>query len=137
MSIGEEKYVSVTTYRKSGAAVSTATWITTLDGGRIGFWTSSASGKTKRLRNNSRIVLQPSDSRGRAKPGSAEVAGTAVVVTSGPEWEAIHRQIKAKYGVMVPISQFFNTLGHLGRGKVPYGDIGVVVTPEAGTAATS
>ena len=72
MNIGEEKYVSVTTYRKSGAAVSTATWITPLDGGRIGFWTSSASGKAKRLRNDGRIALQPSDraagpSRGRPR----------------------------------------------------------------------
>jgi len=133
MSIGEEKYVSVTTYRKSGAAVSTATWITMLYRGRVGFWTSSASGKAKRLRNNPRVTLQPSDPRGRVKPGSSEIGGTAVIVTSGPEWEAIHRQVKAKYGVMVPISRFFNTLGHLGRAKVPYGDLGVVVTPETGT----
>lgn len=136
MSIGEEKYVSVTTYRKSGAAVSTPTWITTLDGGRVGFWTSSASGKAKRLRNNARVALLPSDQRGRTKPGATEVAGTAVVVTSGPEWDAIHRQIKAKYGVMVPISRFFNTLGHLGK-KFPYGDLGVVITPESGTPTSS
>jgi PPOX class probable F420-dependent enzyme len=136
MSIGQEKYVSVTTYRKSGVAVPTATWITTLDRGRVGFWTSSASGKAKRLRNDSRVVLRPSDQRGRVKPGTGEVAGTAVLVTSGPEWEAIQRQIKAKYGVMVSISRFFNTVGHLGRAKVPYGDLGVVVTPEAGTGST-
>jgi len=28
----------------------------------------------------------------------------------------------------VPISQFLNTLGHLGKGKYPYGDVGVVIT---------
>ena len=37
---------------------------------------------------------------------------------------------------MVPISRFFNTLGHLGK-KVPYGDLGVVVTPAAGAPTTS
>ncbi len=26
------------------------------------------------------------------------------------------------------MSRFFNTLGHLGKGKFPYGDVGVVVT---------
>ncbi|HET6211086.1 MAG TPA: PPOX class F420-dependent oxidoreductase [Jatrophihabitans sp.] len=133
MSIGEQKYVSVTTYRRSGAPVSTATWITPLDGGRVGFWTSSASGKAKRLRNNSQLTLRPSDQRGRPKPGTTELSGTAVLLTSGPEWDAIHRQIKAKYRVMVPISRFFNTLGHLGRGKFPYGDLGVVVTLAADT----
>jgi PPOX class probable F420-dependent enzyme len=137
MSIGAEKHVSVKTYRKSGAGVPTATWITPLDGDRVGFWTSSASGKAKRLRNNPRVTLQPCDQRGRVKPGTSEVGGTAVVMTSGPEWDAIHRQIKAKYGVMVPISRFFNTLGHLGRGKYPYGDLGIVVTPDAGASSTS
>lgn len=129
MSLSDEKYVSVTSYRKSGVPVSTATWITPLDNGRYGFWTSSASGKAKRLRNNPAVTLQPSDSRGRTKPGGEVTHGTAVLVTAGPEFEVIQRQIKAKYGVMVPISRFFNTLGHLGRGKFPYGDVGVVVTP--------
>lgn len=30
--------------------------------------------------------------------------------------------------VDLPVSRFFNTLGHLGRGKIPYGDVGVVIT---------
>jgi hypothetical protein len=29
---------------------------------------------------------------------------------------------------MVPVSRFFNTLGHLGKGKFPCGDVGVVIT---------
>jgi hypothetical protein len=33
--ISDEKYVSSTTYRKSGAAVATPTWIVPLDGGRV------------------------------------------------------------------------------------------------------
>ena len=44
--------MSVATFRKTGAAVATATWIVPLDGGRVGLLTSSASGKAKRLRNN-------------------------------------------------------------------------------------
>jgi uncharacterized protein len=48
MPISDEKFVASTTYRKSGAAVPTQTWICALDGSRVGFWTSSASGKYKR-----------------------------------------------------------------------------------------
>ena len=135
MSLGDEKFVSVTTYRKSGTPVATATWITPLTGGELGFWTSSASGKAKRLRNNPQVSLQPCDQRGRPKPGSNPVTGTAVLVQSGPQHEAIQRQIKAKYGVMVPISRLFNTIGHIGKGKCPYGDLGVVITVDAGAAA--
>jgi uncharacterized protein len=127
MTISDEKYVASTTYRKSGAAVTTPTWIVALDGGQVGFWTSSASGKYKRLRNDHRITLQPSDARGRVKAG-APVDGTADLVTSGAEFDAIQRKIRAKYGVMTQISRFFNTLGHIGKGKFPYGDVGVVIT---------
>jgi hypothetical protein len=128
MAISDEKYVASTTFRKSGAAVPTPTWIVALDDGRVGFWTSSASGKYKRLRGNPRITLQPSDARGRVRAGSATVEGTAELVTSGPHFEAIQNKVRAKYGLMVPVSRSFNTLGHLGKGKFPYADVGVVVT---------
>jgi PPOX class probable F420-dependent enzyme len=127
MTIGDEKYMATTTYRKSGTAVPTATWVVGLDGARIGFWTSSSSGKYKRLRNNPRVLVQPSDARGRVKAGSQPAEGTAELVTTGADFDAIQSGIRAKYGVMVPISKFFNTLGHLGK-KFPYGDVGVVIT---------
>ena len=127
MTIGAEKYVATTTYRKSGVAVTTPTWIVPLDSGQVGFWTSSASGKYKRLRNNPKITLQPSDARGRAKAGSP-VSGAAQLVTSGADFDAIQRKVRAKYGAMVHISRVFNTLGHIGKAKFPYGDVGVVIT---------
>ena len=127
MTISDEKYVASTAYRKSGAAVPTQTWICALDGSRVGFWTSSASGKYKRLRNNPRITLQPSDARGRLKAGSQPVEGTVELVTSGADFDAIQSRIRAKYGAMVSITRVLNTLGHLGK-KFPYGDVGVVIT---------
>jgi uncharacterized protein len=132
MPISDEKFVASTTYRKSGAAVPTQTWICALDGSRVGFWTSSASGKCKRLRGNPRITLQPADARGRVKGGSQSVEGTAELVTSGADFDAIQSRIRAKYGVMVPITRVFNLLGN--RGKFPYGDVGVVITVSDGNA---
>jgi uncharacterized protein len=127
MAITDEKYVSTTTYRKSGAAVSTPTWIVDLDGGRVGFWTSSKSGKYKRLRNSSRVTLQPSDGRGKVKADTTPLDGRANLATSGADFDAVQSKVRAKYGFMVPISHFFNTLGHLGK-SFPYGDVAVVVT---------
>ena len=128
MSLDSEKYVAVTTYRKSGAEITTPTWITGLPDGRLGFWTSSASGKAKRFRNDPRVTLRPSDARGKTAPDAPVTTGTAQLVTSGTEFDAIQAQIKKKYGLMVPISRFFNTIGHLGKGPFPYGDTGVVIT---------
>jgi PPOX class probable F420-dependent enzyme len=129
MGIEDSKYVSTATYRKSGQAVSSPTWIVGLDGGKVGFWTSSQSGKVRRLRANPRISLQASDARGRTKPGAAQLEGTAELVTSGPEFEQIQARIRAKHGFVVRLTHFMNTVGH--RGKWPYGDVGVVVTPAA------
>jgi uncharacterized protein len=127
MTISDEKYVASTTYRKSGAAVATTTWVCALDGSRVGFWTSSESGKCKRLRNNPRITLQPSDGRGRVKAGSRPVEGTVALVTAGADFDAIQSRIRAKYGAMTSFTKFLNTVSHLGR-KFPYGDVGVVIT---------
>jgi hypothetical protein len=56
------------------------------------------------------------------------VAGTAELATSGADFDAIQVKVRAKYGVMVTMSRLFSTLGHLGRGPFPYGDVGVIVT---------
>ena len=131
MSLADEKYVSVATFRKTGVAVTTPTWIVPLENGHLGFWTSSAAGKSKRLRNDPRVTVQPCDARGRVTAGSTALAGTAALITSGADFDAIQVKVRAKYGVMVVISKFFNTLGHLGKGPHPYGDLGVVITLDA------
>jgi uncharacterized protein len=128
MDIGDEKYVATTTFRKSGTAVPTPTWIVPLDADRVGILTSSASGKYKRLRNNPRVTLQPSDMRGKVKAGTAPVEGTVQLVTSGPDFDAVQSRVRGKYGVMVSISKFFDTVRHLGKGPFPYADVGVIVT---------
>jgi hypothetical protein len=128
MTISDEKYVASSTFRKSGTAVPTPTWIVALDDARVGFWTSSRTGKYKRLRNDPRITLQPSDARGHVKAGSQPVEGTAELMTSGADFDAIQRGVRAKYGAMVPVTRFLNQLGHLGKGKFPYADVAVVIT---------
>jgi uncharacterized protein len=126
--ISQEKYVSVATFRKTGVAVATATWIVPLHGGRVGILTSSASGKAKRLRNNPSVTLQASDVRGRVKAGTTPATGTAELVTAGPHFEVITSEVKAKYGLMVPIMRLVDSVRHLGKGSFPYADTGVVIT---------
>ncbi len=121
------KTIAFTTFRKDGTPVSTATWIYPLADGRVGFWTSSKSGKVKRLAHTSRVTLQPSDSRGRVTAGSQAVEGTAEIVRSGPVFDEVIAGIKQKYGFMTKVTKLLNTLGHIGK-DFPYGDLAVVVT---------
>jgi hypothetical protein len=129
MNIADEKYVSLTTFRKNGDAVATPVWIVPVGDNEAGFWTSSTSGKVKRIRNTSLVTLQPSDSRGRVTAGSAVVEGTARLVDSGTTFDEIGRKVKAKYGFMVPVSKLFAKISALvKRRKQPYGDVAVVIT---------
>jgi PPOX class probable F420-dependent enzyme len=129
MGLADEKYVSFTTFKRDGTAVATAVWIVGLDGGKLGFWTASTTGKAKRLKNDPRVIVQPCDSRGRVKAGTSATPGSAVMAT-GAEAEAVRAKIKAKYGFMVAVTKLLRTLNNLvRRTKVPYGDAAVVITP--------
>ena len=77
--LGDEKFVSLTTFRKSGAAVETTVWIGK-DGDSLIVTTPSGSGKVKRLRNDERITLRPSSRRGNVDTSVPPVPGVAEVV---------------------------------------------------------
>ena len=128
MALSAEKYIRVTTFKKDGSEVPTPTWVVALDDGKLGFYTSSTSGKVKRLKNNPQVVVQPSDARGRVKSGTSPIKGTAVVVT-GPERDAIYAKVVAKYGFMTKVTRFLAKVGGFVKRKdQPYADRGVVVT---------
>lgn len=128
MSLADEKYIALTTYKRDGTPVTTPVWAVPVDDGKIGFWTSSGSGKAKRLAHTSKVTVQPSNARGVVTPGSSPIEASAVLVT-GPELEGIRTKVIAKYGIMVPISKIGNKIGELvKRKKTPYADRGVVIT---------
>lgn len=127
--MADEKYILFTTFRRDGTPVATAVWAVPLDGDRIGFWTSSGSGKAKRLAHTDRVTIQPCDARGRVKAGTQPAEATAHVVT-GSEFDVIHDKVVAKYGLLTKVTKLLWTIGGIVKRKqLPYGDLGVVVTP--------
>ena len=129
MVLGDEKYLALTTYKRNGTPVTTPVWAAPVEDGKIGFWTSSGSGKAKRLAHTAKVTVQPCDARGRVKAGTSPTEATAVLVT-GPQLEGIRTKIRAKYGIMCSITKFLNKVGgFLKRKRIPYGDRGVLITP--------
>jgi uncharacterized protein len=127
MALTDEKYLLLTTFRRDGTPVSTPVWAAALADGAIGFWTSSGSGKAKRLAHTERVTVQPCDARGRTKPGTSAVPATARLVT-GAELDAIRQSIVAKYGFMTKVTKALGTIGGIvKRKRIPYGDRGVVI----------
>jgi len=130
MVLSDEKYLLLTTFRRSGVAVATAVWAVPVDGDprKIGFYTSSGSGKAKRLAHTNRVTVQPSDSRGRPRLGTEVIQATAEVVT-GEALEAIRAAVTEKYGFMTKITKLLGTIGGIvKRNRIPYADRDVIVT---------
>lgn len=129
MSLADEKYLAFTTYRRSGEAVTRPVWWVGLDDGRYGFWTSSGSGKAKRLGHTERVQVQPSDARGRPKPGTEPIAGRAVLSQQGDAaHDQVQSRVRAKYGLMTKVTHVLGVLGGIvQRRRIPYGDHVVVV----------
>ena len=96
--LGNEQFLSLTTFRRSGERVSTPMWVAR-DGDALIMFTPQASGKVKRLRNSPRVELRPCDRFGRVKDGVEPVAGMAEVLTDEDSRERATGIIRRKYGL--------------------------------------
>jgi PPOX class probable F420-dependent enzyme len=75
-SLGQGKYLSLTTFRQDGTPVSTPVWLVR-DGDVLRVITQADSGKAKRLRNDPRVLLAPCDARGNVK--GPQIEGMAML----------------------------------------------------------
>jgi uncharacterized protein len=92
-SIHGQKYISLTTYRKSGAGVATPVWFGE-DDGKLYVMTRSDMGKTKRIRNNPQVSVAPCTMRGTVT--GAEIAATARILPA-EEHARARETINRKY----------------------------------------
>jgi PPOX class probable F420-dependent enzyme len=110
--LGDEQFLSLTTFRKSGERVSTAVWIGR-DGDALIVTTPEASGKVKRLRNSPRVEVRPCNRMGRVKAGVEPVGGVAEVLTDEGSRERLTGIIRRKYGleyrVVMSIERLINS----------------------------
>jgi len=61
------RYLSLTTFRRDGSAVSTPVWVVSDDGVRLLVWTGSSTWKAKRIRRDPRVLVAKSTFRGRER----------------------------------------------------------------------
>lgn len=88
-----QRYVSLATFRKSGAAVYTPIWFAELNG-KLCLMTSSKSGKYKRARNNPKAKIAPCTMRGKIT--GPEFAATLRIMNPA-EFAEARKAINAKY----------------------------------------
>jgi uncharacterized protein len=95
--LADERFVSLTTYRRNGEGVATPVWVAR-DGEALIVLTPEASYKVGRIRHDPRVRLTPSTRTGRVKDTGPAVDGTAEIMTGPAETERPRDLIRRKYG---------------------------------------
>jgi uncharacterized protein len=90
-----QKYISLISFRKNGAAIPTPVWFGEKDG-RLYVMTRSDSGKYKRIRNNPQVRIAPCTLRGKIT--GPEFAATARILPP-EDWRWARKTIQQKYWV--------------------------------------
>lgn len=88
-----QKYICLTTFRKTGVPVPTPVWFGEADG-ELYVMTRSDTGKYKRLRNNPSVRIAPCTMRGRIT--GPEFTATARVLPP-EDWPRARKAIEQKY----------------------------------------
>ncbi|CAN5264004.1 PPOX class F420-dependent oxidoreductase [Frigoribacterium sp. UYMn621] len=114
IALGDEHFVSLTTFRKSGEAVSTPVWIAR-DGDDLVVTTPAMSGKVKRLRNSPRVELRVCDRRGRVKDGVPVFRGSAAIESGDDVTARLDRIFAAKFRLEYKIFMFIEGRGKQGK----------------------
>lgn len=115
-----QQFIALTTYRKNGLGVMTPVWFA-LDGEKFYVWTEGSSGKVKRIRNNARVQVTPSDARGQAQ---GESFSAQARILDPDKWAAADALYKKKYGFQLTM---FRTVMRMRGGKHVF----LEITPEA------
>ena len=88
-----ERYISLTTFKRDGSAVSTPVWVASDDGERLLVWSAAATWKVRRIRRDPRVRVAACGFRGLERGDRVE--GRARVVDDAALVEALLRE---KYG---------------------------------------
>jgi hypothetical protein len=98
------KTMLLTSYKRDGAAVATPVSVA-FDGDRAFFRSYNKAWKTKRLRNNPRVVVAPSTARGKPTGSPIDARATRL---EGAEADlaarALARRQRVVQGILVPIA---------------------------------
>jgi uncharacterized protein len=129
VTLGDERFVSLTTYRRTGEPVATPVWVVR-DGDALVASTTRETGKITRIRRDDHVELRACDRRGRVQPGTPTVTATALVDESPEAVRGTERLLRIKYGWEYAAGRVIRHVQHLlGRPTVPTTRVVLRLTP--------
>jgi PPOX class probable F420-dependent enzyme len=108
MNLSDHAYLSLATYRKSGAEVRTPVWFASADEQTHYCFSAAGAGKVKRIRNSSEAKLATCDGRGGSLGGW--VPSRAFLVDDIEETAQAYDLLVKKYGWQMRLLNFFSRL---------------------------
>ena len=124
--LGKEQCIALTTFRKTGQAVTT-TVVFAQSLGTIYVGTRADAGKLKRLRRSGRITLAPCTYSGKVT--GAVIEGKARILTEPQECTAASTALAEKYGFMLPPTRIAWRLLHR---KAKVDEVFIAIEPISG-----
>lgn len=112
--LADEKFVSLTTYKKNGDAVASPMWIGR-DGDTLVVWTPAETWKVRRVRRDPRVRLIPCGRTGKVDTTQPALTGQAEVIDDHREVSRIESIIRRKYGLVYRVMTVVETIAARGR----------------------
>src|SRR6266852_4954386 len=124
-----EQCIALTTFRKTGEAVTTPVWFA-ISLGTIYVETHADAGKLKRLRHTARVTLAPCAYSGKVTGAVSE--GTARILTESEESTAASVTLAKKYGVMRSLHHFVRNARRMLQRKAKVDEVYIAIEPISG-----
>lgn len=102
------RYLSLATFRKTGAEVATPVWFAP-HAGALWVFSAGDAGKVKRLRNSAKARVAPCDMRGRVLGEWTDASAT--IVDDPRQVEAAHAALVERYGWQMRLLDCLSKLG--------------------------
>ena len=115
-SLENRKYISLTTFRRTGAAVATPVWFVQLQD-TLYIYTDATAGKVKRIRNHPQVQLASCTMLGQVK--GPIIPGVARIVTDPQEQVRAEAALHAKYWIARRLLSLLNGTMRLFQGGKP------------------
>ena len=127
--LGREQCIALTTFRKTGQAVTTPVWFA-ISLGTIYVETHADAGKLKRLRHTARVTLAPCTYSGKITGSVSK--GNARMLTESEESTAASVALAKKYGVMRSLYHFVRNARRMLQRKAKAGVVYIAIDPISG-----
>ena len=129
LELGDEKYISLTTFKRDGTPVSTPVWVAREDG-RLLVWSAAGTWKVKRIRRDGHVRVAPCSGMGKVR--GAPLDGEATILA---ETTSVERLLRRKYRVAYPLLRGWHAVSRRLRKKAAPESVTIAIVPAAAPTA--